>query len=184
MAYEGVCSLESAIQEFFRARSALNEWRRSIPSSRWLEANSPADLDYELSIFRMQGASYALVSAARHIVRILDADPALGRLPGALHVQVHQLRNVIEHWDEWTKSEARRGGRMVPTSAARLRAIKPDVWPFGFKFTHDMDYLVGDMIPLSHLREVLAALWLWQRALAEPHGGEDHPSPLVTPSPR
>ncbi len=159
LTYESTGSLDAAIERFFEARSALNSWRQSTPRDVWLRETSPAYLEYKSSILRVQGASYFVISADRQVVRILDADPGLSRLPGELHDQVHQMRNVIQHWDEWTKDELRRG-RL--TSAARLRDVDPEPWPFGFKFTTEMDFLVGGIISLSQMRDVFAALWRWR----------------------
>lgn len=157
VATESVKDLESAIDQFHAARHALNAARRSNPVERWAVATDAERRSYEESVYRIQGASFFLVSAASQVVRVLEADPNLGELPGGLNTRIRTLRDVLEHWDDWTKETIGRGRR---TSGSLLREVDPDAWPFGWVFTRD-DFVVAGQVPLAELRNAFEDLWGW-----------------------
>lgn len=159
VATESVKTLDSAIAAFYAARHALNAARRSNPMERWAVATDLEERSYECAVYRIQGASFFLVSAASQVVRVLEADPNLGDLPGGLNAKIRTLRDVLEHWDDWTKETiGRRSGRR--TSGSLLRDMDPDAWPFGWAFTPD-DFLVAGQVPLTDLRNAFDDLWGW-----------------------
>ena len=157
VATESVKNMDSAIEQFYAARHALNAARRSNPEESWAMATDAEERSYECSVYRIQGTSFFLVSAASQVVRALESDPNLGELPGGLNARIRTLRDVLEHWDDWTKETIGRGRR---TSGSLLRAIDPDVWPFGWAFTPD-DFMVAGQVPLTELRNAFSDLWGW-----------------------
>lgn len=174
IAHDRSLALDDALTEFLRARSALNKRRLATPRSEWTSAHTDEDRAYETSIYRGQGASYFLLSASSQVVRILDASTALGDLPFGVHPLIQDARNVLEHWDEWT---------IEKRSAQRVRAMDPDVWPFGLRFTNE-NFLVGGLVPLIELQDALKALWLWLSSapperIYPPANGPSYPYPLI-----
>lgn len=182
VANESVKNLDSAVDQFYAARQALNAARRSHPMERWAVATDKEVRSYECAVFRIQGASFFLVSAASQVVRVLEADPSLGDLPGGLNATIRNLRDVLEHWDDWTK-ETMGHGRGRRTSGSLLRDEDPDAWPFGWAFTPD-DFVVAGQVPLAELRSAFGDLWEWlasqtpARSLG-PSATSPRPHPLV-----
>lgn len=170
-AHERARAIEDSLNEFFIARDTYRAWREPMPTDRaWSVSMPPEGLRYEAAGYRVQGDSYFLLSATHHVVRILDADEHLGKLPRGLHDQIKNLRHVLEHWDEWTEDKMRNGGE---AAAKRVREAHPDAWPFGMTFEND-DFLVAGVIPLAALQEELQALWLWQ---ISPPSNRNYPPP-------
>ncbi|WP_404352660.1 hypothetical protein LG324_06840 [Phycicoccus jejuensis] len=183
VATESVKNLDSAIDQFYAARHALNEARRSSRAEHWAAALGAEERSYENSIYRIQGASFFLVSAASQVVRVIENDPSLGDLPGGLNVRMRTLRDVLEHWDDWTKEKI--GGNRR-TSGSLLRDADPDAWPFGWVFTPD-DFVVAGQVPLAELRSALGDLWGWLESQPasrsrNPSADSPRPYPLVARS--
>jgi hypothetical protein len=172
VANESVKNMDSAIDQFYAARHALNGARQANPMERWAVATDVEVRSYECAVFRIQGASFFLVSAASQVVRVLEADPSLGDLPGGLNAKIRTLRDVLEHWDDWTKETIGRG-RGRRTSGSLMRDVDPNAWPFGWAFTPD-DFLVAGQVPLAELRSAFGDLWGWLASQA--------PAPSLSPS--
>jgi hypothetical protein len=87
-------------------------------------------------------------------VRLLDDDPHHGKLPYGIHDKVRNVRNVLEHWDEWTQDKL---------SAKEFRERFPGVWPYG---THMMegDYMLAGVVSFLSLERALGDLYAWLKA--------------------
>ena len=155
VALEQCARLHEALVGYFDASETYRQWRRANPLRPGTGRPVPPEYHRnEEAFFRVQGASFFVVSAVSHVVAAIDADEHLGKLPRGLHAKVKQLRNVLEHWDEW---------HLEKLSAKSFRATHPDIWPFGVNFTSD-DFLVGGVIPFADLEAEMLALWRWLRS--------------------
>jgi len=127
-----------------------------------LGSDTPGDvLRDEEAFFRAFGTSVFLVSAANHVVALLDRDPLLGKLPLGVHDKIRTLRNVFEHWDAWSIDKS---------SAKTFRNTFPDAWPYHLRFS-DGDLLIGGVLSFRDLEAALTSLYNWIRS---PSSGRVH----------
>lgn len=126
--------------------------REDLDHLRSLASDEPGDATQdEEAFYRVFGSSVFAISAANHVVALLDLDPRLGKLPHGVHGKIRTLRNVFEHWDAWPVDKS---------SAKAFRETFPGVWPYSLHFA-DGDLMIGGVLSFHDLQTTVTSLYSW-----------------------